>query len=37
MTAFKKEATSQTSRWFYYVYTLEGDGDLRLIDRDEDH
>lgn len=37
MTAFKKEATSQTSRWFYYVYTLEGDGDLQLIDRDDDH
>ena len=37
MTAFQKEATSKTSRWFYYVYSLEGDGDLRLIDREASH
>ncbi|MEM8725870.1 MAG: hypothetical protein AAGE86_10155 [Pseudomonadota bacterium] len=37
MTAFKKETTSKTSRWFYYVYELEGDGDLKLVQRESSH
>lgn len=37
ITAFKKETEDPNSKWFYYAYTLTGDGTLKLIPREGGH
>ncbi|KJS13627.1 MAG: hypothetical protein VR78_11120 [Hoeflea sp. BRH_c9] len=37
ITAFKKETQDPKSKWFYYAYTLTGEGTLKLIPREGEH